>query len=114
MAHHNLNRAAEIFNSDIAAVLPVNTVFTKIQFSQLTGVRIESCNNRLRSMQRSGFLDTNFKKGQPSTYIMSEDQRDKLAKAGRKKSFNKKEKVDIFSNGQSEIDKLLFSTPFFK
>lgn len=98
----------EVDITKVASALPVDTWFDKHEFSSLTGIKVNSCNQRLQTMVDNHQLLCIGSQGVKAFYKMTaEMQATMLTKEGviaanAKREFQKK-----------DIDKLLFSTKFF-
>ena len=67
-------KARHLLLSDLAKVLPIDVIFSKVKFCQLTGMLESSARSRVPALVRGGFL-TECGTQRAKRYIMSEDQR---------------------------------------
>jgi hypothetical protein len=106
----------EVKIDKIAMLLPANEWFTKVQFSELTGINFKSCTMRLNKIidKKMLIVDRTKKK---CFYMMTERCFRLMMITAEE---NKKERLAILDKGRrlkpvinNNFDKLLFSTKFF-
>jgi hypothetical protein len=105
---HGNTRGAVLSNCDLAYKLPVGVWFTKDDFCDISGIKIQSCNRRLRELKNKGALMCSYQRGGKAAYFMTEEMKVKMSEIQCRKYGRAGEELAM------SINKLLFSTSFFR
>lgn len=106
--------SANVLIDTIANCLPVDSLFNKDTFANLTGINKGSCQQRLKTLVKDGYLTEEFTLGMPSFYKMSIEmrllmiERGKINRRirGKAPSDRSKKMTSIVSKQKVESDKV--------
>lgn len=104
----------DVLVDEIASVLPINTWFDKLEFSDLTGISVRSSQTRLTQLTNDGLLDRKGGNGYKGYWLMTEEMKEGMIKKGcdnRLRQRNRKKKaIDCEAKDcRTWQDKLVFS-----